>query len=54
MQMAELPQHPDGVADDEPSAPRSRRVYVVGIVVVIVLAGMLVLHLNGVLGPGSH
>jgi hypothetical protein len=54
--MVELPQHPDddSVADSEPHAPRSRRTYVVGIVVVILLAGMLVLHLTGVFGPGSH
>ena len=52
--MAELPQHPDGAADDEPPTSRSGRAYAVAIVVVILLAGMLVLHLTGVLGPGSH
>lgn len=54
--MVELPQHPDddSVADIEPRAPRSRRTYAVGIVVVALFALMLVLHLTGVLGAGSH
>jgi hypothetical protein len=54
--MVELPQHPqDGsVADIERRAPRSRRTYAVGVVVVALIALMLVLHLTEVLRAGSH
>ncbi len=58
--MSQLPSHPG--TDDEPGhaslgkPPRPRpwsRILVVAIVVLLV-AGMVVLHLTGVVGPGSH
>jgi hypothetical protein len=58
--MSHLPSHPG--TDDEPgqaspserSGPRSwTRILIVAIVVLLV-AGMVVLHLTGVVGPGSH
>lgn len=58
--MSRLPSHPG--TDDEPgrasrgerSGPRpATRILVVAIVVLLV-AGMVVLHLTGVVGPGSH
>ncbi len=58
--MSRLPSHPG--TDDEPgqagrekppgSRPRARILAV--IVVVLLVAGMVVLHLTGVVGPGSH
>jgi hypothetical protein len=58
--MSRLPSHP-GTDDergqaspDEPPGPRPlTRILVVAIVVLLV-AGMVVLHLTGVVGPGSH
>jgi hypothetical protein len=58
--MSRLPSHPG--TDDEPGhaspdePPGTRpwtRILVVGIVVLLV-AGMVVLHLTGVVGPESH
>jgi 4-hydroxybenzoate polyprenyltransferase len=59
--MADLPAHPDS-ADDPSAGPehlavtgRPRRTALLGVAVAVVLVVlMLVLHLAGVLGPGSH
>jgi hypothetical protein len=60
--MAELPSHPGtdddpraGPGRDAPPTGRPRRVPVAGIVIAIVLVlVIIVLHLTGTLGPGSH
>jgi hypothetical protein len=55
--MTELPQHPDdtGAADREaPLRARSRRVYIYWVVGIAAIGLMLVLHLTGVVGAGSH
>ena len=56
--MTELPEYPDGAArpgeDPAPRRDRSRRAYVLWIAGLALVALMLVLHLTGVLGPGSH
>jgi hypothetical protein len=60
--MAELPSHPGtdddpgaGPGRDAPPAGRQRWVPVAGIVIAIVLVlVIIVLHLTGTLGPGSH
>lgn len=54
--MADLPQHPhDGsIGEEEPREVRSRRIYVWWAGGVALVALMLVLHLAGVFGPGSH
>lgn len=58
--MSRLPSHPG--TDDEPGhmtagqptrRPSGTRILVVAIVVLLV-AGMVILHLTGVVGPGSH
>ena len=59
--MPELPSHPrterDASVSADPRPPRGKRRWVsfvwVALVVVAVLA-MVVLHLAGVVGPGSH
>lgn len=56
--MAELPEYPDGVARPgegrEPRPARSRRAYLLWIAGFVLVVLMLVLHVTGVLGPGSH
>jgi hypothetical protein len=53
--MADLPQHPeDGVGEQEPPRAASRRVYLWWIAGIGLVGLMLVLHLGGVFGPGSH
>ena len=56
--VADLPQYPDdgGGSSEEREArpPTSRRVYVWWVFGIAVVALMLVLHLAGVFGPGSH
>jgi hypothetical protein len=58
--MADLPAHPDSPGegagpDDAALTGGPRRKAVIGIAVAVVLAVlMLVLHLAGVFGPGSH
>ncbi len=58
--MSRLPSHPGTDDEPGPESPGERpdrrpatRVLVVAIVVLLV-AGMVVLHLTGVVGPGSH
>ncbi len=58
--MSRLPSHPGTDDGPGPESPGERpgpkpaiRVLVVAIVVLLV-AGMVVLHLTGVVGPGSH
>jgi hypothetical protein len=58
--MTSLPSHP-GIDDepghaspDEPEGPRPVTRILVVTVVVLLVAGMVVLHLTGVVGPGSH
>jgi hypothetical protein len=52
------PQHPDGDSnpgkDQEARAATSRRTYVLWIAGIGVVVLMVVLHLPGVFGPGSH
>jgi hypothetical protein len=57
--MTELPRHPD--AGDATGSPGDRRVstrawwiYALAVGVVLLLVLMVVLHLSGVIGPGSH
>jgi len=55
--MMDLPQHPPGEHPPEealePRPARSRRFYL-GLVIVIVAVAMIVLHLSGVVGPGTN
>lgn len=58
--MNRLPSHP-GTDDEsghaspaEPPGPRSVTRILVVVVPVLLVAGMVVLHLTGVVGPGSH
>jgi hypothetical protein len=58
--MTRLPSHP-GTDDepghaipDEPEGPRPWILILVITIVVLLVAGMVVLHLTGVVGPGSH
>lgn len=39
--------------DDEPVRPRRNRLLVAAVVTVVVIA-IVVVHLTGVIGPGSH
>jgi cytochrome b561 len=58
--MSRLPSHPG--TDEEPShtnpaerpSPRPWARILVVAVVVLLVAGMIVLHITGVVGPGSH
>jgi hypothetical protein len=58
--MSRLPSHPG--TDDEPDharppeapGPRSASRMLVVAIVVLLVVGMVVLHLTGVVGPGSH
>lgn len=60
--MADLPEYPDneGVdsgmqrAHEPPRTARSRRVYLLWALGIGLLLLMLVLHLSGVVGPGSN
>jgi hypothetical protein len=56
--MAELPEYPDGVGQPgdgrEPRPARARRGYLIWIAGIALVVLMLVLHVTGVLGPGSH
>ncbi len=58
--MSRLPSHP-GTDDepgraspDEPPSPRPRTRIIAVAIVALLVAGMVVLHLTGVVGPGSH
>jgi hypothetical protein len=54
--MAELPQHPeaDGAGDQAPPRAAARRVYMLWAAGVGLVVLMLVLHVAGVFGPGTH
>jgi t-SNARE complex subunit (syntaxin) len=57
--MAELPRHPDddrhaGIDYHREAAKATWRTYAIVAVVVVVVLAMVVLHLAGVVGPGSN
>ena len=58
--MSHLPSHPGTDDDlghaspDEPPSPRPWTRILGGAIVVLLVAAMVVLHLTGVVGPGSH
>ena len=56
--MTDLPRHPDAsnepVSKDDESSRRPWWAYALGALVIVVLVLMVVLHLTGTIGPGSH
>ena len=53
------PRHPDtsdlgAVSDGRTSVTRPRRIYALVVMVIALLVVMIVLHLTGVMGPGTH
>lgn len=57
--MSDLPRHPDAsddgaVGNDRLAAHRPWWAYALGAVVILLLVLVVVLHLTGTIGPGSH